>query len=138
MIMDTIVYKLPKDVGLSLHIREKAKAYFEIYFQGQKYYVPITKEMMIIFNLRILKKKIEFPDAYKTRSCMTEMLRDIIDSIHLQVRDGVCAGIEDSLHQQLKDGFSDLFAGVIHQKVRAEILTRITSSIEVDSGTPKT
>jgi exopolysaccharide biosynthesis protein len=119
--MYDIVYELPKDVELSRYQREKAVngAYFRVMLGGVNYYIPITKQLKEIFDLHIKNGKF----VHKKYDCIKvdEAIRAIIDSVYLQVRDVVCAGIEDSLDDKLRTGFSQLFERYLHEEVSAKV-----------------
>jgi len=106
-IWDNIVYKLPKEVELSQDLKERALGYIEIKYIGHSYYVPITKELKKIVKFKVRKGIIIFD--YDMRNKLEDYIRDIVNSIYLQVRDVVCAGIHQSLTQEMHDGFDKLF-----------------------------
>ncbi len=106
MIMD-IYYKLPKGVPLSQHLKEKAKAYYGVRFYGRLYYIPITKESKKLFGLKTKGRKILIDD-YKTMGRAEVFIRDIIDSVYLQMRDTVGAEVHQELSNQIKRGFAQL------------------------------
>jgi hypothetical protein len=121
--MDEIIYKLPKGIELSQHLREKAIAYFRVMLSGHYYYVPITKQMKKRFGMKQHKGKILY-SSFSTIK-FEDMLQIIIDSVYLQVRDVVCAGIEQSLDQELREGFSQLFDKYLHKRVMGEMVKRL-------------
>jgi len=125
--MGEIIYKLPKGVELSDHVKEKALAYLDIRLCGIHYYIPITKEIKKQFNLIERKGKLT-PTNWKAFRRLSDIMQLTIDSIYLQVRDVVCAGIEESLDQELKEGFSKLFDNFIHKRVNAEMTKKLPKS----------
>jgi hypothetical protein len=122
--MNEIIYKLPKEVELSQHIKKKALGYLNIQCYGLHYYVPITKEIKKQFSLIERKGKL-IPQNYKAFNRLIDIMRLTIDSIYLQVRDVVSAGIEEKLDGELKQGFSNLFEKYLHNRVQTEITKRI-------------
>ena len=117
--MNAIIYKPPKHIKLSEHLQEKAIAYFNLQLFGQPYYVPITKDMKKAFRMKQSKGKILY-SSFNTSQFET-ILRDIVNSIQLQVRDDVCAGIEQSLDQEIKQGFSNMFKKYLHKRVKEKV-----------------
>ena len=124
--MDEIIYKLPKDVELSQHIREKVEcnAYLDIMLFGLHYYIPISKEIKKQFGLIERHGKIVYTN-YKAFQRLCEISQQILGSLYLQVRDVVAAGIEQNLDQELKEGFSKLFEKYLHKRVKAEVVKRL-------------
>lgn len=118
--MDKIIYKLPKGISLSKYLQEKAIGYWDIRLFGDHFYIPITKEMKKQFHLTKRKGEI-MSKNWKELERIYNIIRDIIDSIRIQIRDYTCAGIEQNLHQELQQGFSNLFEKYIHKRVRKEI-----------------
>ncbi len=120
--MNEIIYKLPKDIKLSEHLQEKAIAYFKLSLFGNPYYIVITKEMKKAFKMQQSKGKILY-SSFSTIQ-FEKILRDIVNSIQLQVCDDVCAGIEQSLDQEIKQGFSNMFKKYLHKRVKDKVDNR--------------
>ncbi len=120
--MNDIVYKLPKGIELSDSLKFDAVcgAYFKVMHFGHSFYVPVTKEMKKIFGIKFVKGKISHAsfDTFQAN----RLLHRIIDSVYLQVRDSVCAGIEQHLEQKMKEGFARLFKKQLHKNVKAKVM----------------
>ena len=117
--MNAIIYKLPKDIKLSKHLQEKAIAYYRLDIFGNPYYIVITKDLKKAFGMKQSKGEILY-FSFDTIQ-FESILRDIVNSIQLQVRDDVCNGIEKSLDQELKQGFSNLFSKYLHKRVKEKV-----------------
>jgi hypothetical protein len=122
--MDEIIYKLPKDIELSKHLKDQALAYLDVRLYGSHFYIPITKEIKKQFHLIERKGKL-IATNWKELNRLYDITQDIIDSIYLQVRDYVCAGIEQNLDQNLREGFSKLFEKLIHKQVTEKVNLRL-------------
>ena len=109
---------------LSENLKEKALAYLRIRHYGLAYYIPITKEMKKQYHLKLQKGKI-IPTNWKEFDRLCVIIQTIVDSIYLQVRDVVCAGIESHLDSELKEGFSKLFEKYLHKRVKSEVVKRL-------------
>jgi hypothetical protein len=122
--MDKIIYKLPKGVELSQHLRDKALAYLDVRLYGLHYYIPITKEIKKQFHFIERKGEI-IPTNWKELDRLCEISQMIIDAVYLQVRDVVCGEIEENLDRELREGFSKLFENYIHKKVNEKVNLRL-------------
>jgi hypothetical protein len=124
--LDSIIYKLPKDVSLSRHLQENAEcgAYLDVRLYGIHYYIPVTKEIKKQFGLVERHGKITYTN-YKAYNRLEEISKIILDSLYLQMRDTVCGEIEGSLDQELKEGFSKLFEKYLHKRVKAEVVKKL-------------
>ena len=105
--IDEIVYRLPKGVKLSQHLREGAMGYLRVAYLGNDYYLPITKNAKKIFGFKIIKGKIEQRD-WETNTKMADFARDVVGAMFLQVRESVGDEIHSSLSQDIAEGFSKL------------------------------
>lgn len=113
---DDFVGKLPKDVPISNHIKERAKGYMKISLFGILYYIPITKEAKKLFKIKRKGKHLIF-DSYKDRQRFERFVRDIINMIYLQVRDTVGSEIQRDLSQQIEEGFGNMFNKILNKKI---------------------
>lgn len=108
MIMNEIVYKLPKGVSLSEHLRENALAYFGFGYMGHDYYIPITKEAKKLFKMNWVDGKLQF-ENHKEELRFGEFVRYITGAIYLQMRDTIGAKIHQEISQDIQNGFAKLF-----------------------------
>lgn len=102
-----IVRKLPRGVSLSDHLKERAAFFIRMTEFGISYYVAATPEVRRMLKLGANGK----PATLKERRAWREQmdnekgLRDVIGSIHLQLRDVVFAGIEEGVTTELLKQF---------------------------------
>ncbi len=122
--MDEIVYELPKDVKLSKSLEEKAFGYYKIKLFGMDYYVPITKELMRLFNIKLVDGKFVFR-RYRDRGDIEDMLRYIINSTYLQVRETIGSEVYLDLSEDIKKGFEKMYA--------QRLMTAIDERLQVKS-----
>ena len=113
---DDFVRKLPKDVPISNHIKERAEGYMKVSLFGILYYIPITKEVKKLFKIKRRGKEFIF-DSYKKEQRFKKFVRDIITSVYLQIRDTVGSEIHSQLRTQIEDGFGKMFANLIDKKI---------------------
>ena len=113
---DDFVRKLPKDVPISNHIKERAEGYIKIGLFGILYYIPITKEAKKLFKIKRKGKQLIF-DSYKDRQRFERFIRDIINMVYLQIRDTVGSEIHSELKRQIEDGFGKMFNNLIDKKI---------------------
>jgi hypothetical protein len=104
---------LPKYVSLSPYLLDKCKELIEIHLMGTKYYIPITGDVEKIIKREKFGRfpMIKNPDLFQ----------DVINSVYLQIRDDVGAGIHRQLSQQIEQGFSTLFNLPLAKKIDEEL-----------------
>lgn len=105
--------KLPKDIPMSQHLKEKALGYFRVMFYGIHYYIPFTKDMKKVLRIKKEKERWVIPNQIK----LDDMFRTIVDSIYLQVRDTVGSEIHRTLDAELRATFSGLFENYLSKKI---------------------
>jgi hypothetical protein len=110
---------LPEDVKLSPDLKSRAKFFVVIMLSGIDYYIPITKEMKRLFNIRI--KNGEPYATSKTGYDLVYFLQDLIASAYFQVRDTVGSEIQDNLSQEIKEGFERLFSDGLSQLIKNKL-----------------
>jgi len=120
--LNEIIYKLPKDVegAFSQDIKERALAYMSFLLFGQRFYVPITKQVKKSFKIIRREDKLYFSD-FDSEMAYANISRDILQSVYLQVRDRICGEIEQKLDQELKEGFSKLFENYLSKRIRMDV-----------------
>ena len=110
------IIKLPKDVPLSNDIKERAEGYMKISLFGIPYYIPITKEVKKLFKIKRSGKYFVF-ESYKKEQRFRKFVRDIVNSIYLQVRDTIGSEIHYKLRTQIEDGFGNMFSKILEKKI---------------------
>jgi hypothetical protein len=102
---DEVIAKkdLPSHIKLSQHLLDKCLFILEVDLFGRPYYIPITKEVE-----RVIKMKEPFKNGV-TLADDTDMFRDVINALYLQMRDTVGSEIHQHLSAQIEEGFSKLF-----------------------------
>jgi len=112
--MMTYSRKLPKHVKLSDHLNQQADGYLHVLCYGKGYYIPLTKEMKKLFvisrrgnGLIFNKKEYQFDD----------IVRVIIDSVYLQIRDTIGGEIQESLMTEIKHRIDDVIAPQIGKEI---------------------
>lgn len=113
---DEIVTKLPKDVPISDDIKERAEGYVTIRMFGILYYIPITKEAKKLFKIKRSGKQFIF-DSYKKEQRFKKFVRDIVNSVYLQVRDTIGSEIHSQLSQQIEDSFGNMYDKILDKKI---------------------
>jgi hypothetical protein len=102
------VEDLPEDAITSEHAKENAEVYAEVLYFGDSYYIPITRKVKKAFNMKRRGKKILM--SCNDHILFDDFVRDIINSVYLQVRDTVGAGIYRQLSGEVKSGLEKLFS----------------------------
>ena len=105
--------KLPKNIPMSQYLKEQALGYFCIQFYGVHYYIPFTKDMKKVLKIKKEKEYWNIPNELN----LDDMLRTIVDSIYLQVRDTVGSEIHRDLDAELRETFSGLFENYLSNKI---------------------
>jgi hypothetical protein len=132
--MSLIIYKtedLPERAHFSPYLMGQAKYFIQIQHQGLFYYLPVTKEMKRIFRLSIKDGKMIVPRS--TTFDLDDFLRGLIDSVYLQVRDTVAAGIHATLSREIQEGFTKVFSENLFKVVSDNLNTKLTE-IEYKPG----
>lgn len=129
--MLTVVRKLPKHVRLSERLREHAPFYLAVQHFGITYYVAATPKVRQLLGLNAKGEEAP-PDRRRTwsRYDKADAVRDIIDALHLQVRDVVLAGIEQNVTQTLLERMDEAMRPTVRimvQKQAVELLPEHTS-----------
>ena len=106
--------KLPENAKTSDHLKGQAKYFLRIQYVGKYYYLPMTKEMRKIFGISIRKGEAV---TDKSHLYIEDLLRDIIASVYMQVRDTVAGGIHDALSTQIKDSFEKMFEEGLYKNI---------------------
>lgn len=112
----TTVPSLPKGIELSPHLIERASRFIVVSYIGQKLYIAETPPLRRLIGI----------DKPKSRDWSRQMdaddaLRDIIDSIALQLRDNVFAGIEENITESLLEEMRELMQPKIQQKISEKV-----------------
>jgi hypothetical protein len=128
-----IVKKIPRHVTLSKHLRARAPFFILVTEFGVPYYIAATPKVRQMLKLDIHGK----PATPKQRRIWRDQfdnddaLRDVIASIHLQLRDVVLTGIEqdvtDTLLDKMREAMHPTVAGMIEKK--AEPATRLMLNV---------
>ena len=116
MMFGDFMDKLPKGVELSEHLREKAHGYCRVLFSGLYYYMPITKEMKKVSKISKKNGKYVF-DVLKTEYMFEEMMRDIVYSVYLQVRDVIASESTRTIIQNISNSFEKFLGDGINKMV---------------------
>jgi len=97
---------IKKDANVSEYMRERAKFFGIIQLFGVEYYIPITNKVKKAFNIKIVKGRMYGGDI----SVLEDFIRDIINSVYLQVRDVVGADVYKNLSNEIKEKFENFFS----------------------------
>lgn len=129
-----IVRSLPKGVSLSDHLKERAAFFIVIQQFGISYYVAATPEVRRMLKLGANGKAASLKErrAWREQMDNEKGLRDVIASIHLQLRDVVFAGIEDGVTAELLKHFKR----AMQPKVRGmvEVAAAPASALMLEGG----
>jgi len=147
-----VVSALPDGVEISQHLREKAAkrrlgkkkyAFFRLSLYGRSFYVPITNEVWETFALKdsdFHENDDETPEGKRvvrfecTRHGLDGFLRQLIDSIALQVRDDVLDGMEESVMAEVMDHVRGALRAPIRARIEAAADERLKK--ELPEGAP--
>jgi len=110
------IIRLPKDVPLSDYLKEKAEGYMKVRLQGLLYYIPITKETKKLFKIKRKGKQFVF-ESFKKEQRFKRFIRDIIDSVYLQIRDTIGSEIHSELRTQIERGFGNIFDKILDKQI---------------------
>jgi hypothetical protein len=98
---------LPADAKSCDDLKGRAKYFIQVHRQGRHFYLPVTREMKRLLGLSIRKGMMTV--SPKTATMVEDLLRDIISSVYLQVRDTVGEEIHDKLSRQITEGLAGMF-----------------------------
>lgn len=118
--MTDFIRKLPKEIKLSVSLKENSEGFIRIRYYGIEYYVPVTKDFKKIFKAKRIKNRLIFT-SYKYEKALEEFLRDLISSIYLQIRDTIGEEIHTQLNQEISEGFEKLFDKFLEQRINMEL-----------------
>ena len=108
--------KIPKEIELSPDLKSRAKGYIEIMYFGVTYYIPVTKELQKVFNIKKIKGQLSF-ENYKKGRYIRKCLQDIIAGVYLQIRDTIGAELHQQLSRKIEEGFGNLFSNYLEKHI---------------------
>ena len=95
--------ELPEDAQVSIDMKQRAKFFGVVRLFGLSYYIPVTKEMKRIFEIKIRGGK---PYTVSHGFDVEDFLRDLIGS---ETRDTVGSEVYRDLSTEIKKGFEKFF-----------------------------
>ena len=116
-----IVYDIPEGTPISRDIRERSLAYMEIGLFGRKYYVPITKQVKKLFNLKMRQGR--FLINYDKQSDMQKMFQDSIRMVQMQIRHDVAGEAVDEIMQDIRNGFDKILRPKVEEMIAGKVIT---------------
>jgi len=119
--MMEFVIEKPDWAEMSDYLCEKAEGYVIILSMGIKYCIAVTPDLKKVFGLSRDKDRLYCKKGSELK--VEKVIRSIMDSVYLQMRDTVGAQISSDLSDQLKDfmeeklgpGFDALVSGKMKQ-----------------------
>lgn len=132
-----IVHELPEHVELSQHLRDKSPFFLVVQLLGITYYIAATPTVRRLLELDE-KGKTEKPDRRRRwdRYKMEDALRDIINSLHLQVRDVVLAGIEQNVTETLLAKMQEAMRPTVRKAIHARTEVRWPALTQGETSEP--
>jgi len=99
---------LPKDCHTSPHHKEN-HWFAVVLMAGTSYYIPMTKDLRRTFGVSVNRSQ---RPVFKSNSNSLELekfIRDIINSVYLQIRDTVGAEVYRSTSSDIKERFEKMY-----------------------------
>jgi hypothetical protein len=119
--MLTIVKELPEHVELSQHLREGTPFYIKVTHFGVPYYIAGTTNVRQLLELDKNGKQGQRDRRLRWGEYQkADALRDIVSSLHLQVRDVALAGVEERVTTTLLDRMERALAPTVRRAVEGE------------------
>ena len=121
------VKEKPEWAKMSGYLCEKAEGYVIVLLTGHRFCIPVTPDFKKAFGLTRSRDELYCKRGSELR--VEKVIRSIIDSVYLQVRDTIGAGISANLSQQLNDfmeeklgpGFDALVESQLNQKMLPKV-----------------
>ena len=118
-----VVKELPEHVKLSPRLREQASVYLCVESLGVDYYIAATPKVrrLLCLDKHGHDAKPDMRRSWRTYD-KADALRDIINSLELQVRDVELAGIEENVKEALLDRMDALMTPTVRGAIKGEQL----------------
>jgi sulfite reductase alpha subunit-like flavoprotein len=134
-----VVHELPDHVELSPNLRDRAEFYLCVQSFGISYYIPATPRIRRLLMLDKQGKDAK-PDQRLRwwRMDKGEAVRDIIQSLELQVRDVVLAGIEQNVTHALLERMEAVMQPTVHGLVAKQATKKLLENVPAEQNQQQT
>lgn len=118
---------LPEDAKVSIDMKQRAKFFGVIMLSGVNYYIPVTKEMKKLFNIRIRNGKLYHVNHGFDS---TDFVRDLIASVYFQTRDVVGDEIYSNLSSEITGEFRKFFSNGLSRVINKQLENKTGQLLE--------
>lgn len=129
----TIHKSLPSDITLSPDLMERACFFIEVSCMWGTYYIAATPDVCQV--LQLTRHGNTSPSKKSPRRFdQAKALRDIVSSMHLQIREGIMAGIGGEVTQALLERMDELMAPTVHLHVNSAVQRKLLENPKTETG----